>query len=56
MKPDEQQRVIEFLKNLLPQEFYCVANDDYVEIHKIDVNDPENKDQQKEDNQVKFHF
>ena len=44
MLPAEQTRVIEFLKNLLPQEYYAVANNDFVEIHKIDVD--EDKDLQ----------
>lgn len=57
MTPAEQKNVIEFLKNLLPQEYYCIANDDYVEVHKIDIDDPENTDQKPhEDKQCKFHF
>jgi len=57
MTPAEQQQVIEFLKNLLPQEYYCVANDDFVEVHKIDINDPDNTDKPPhEDKQCKFHL
>lgn len=52
MTPAEQQQVIEFLKNLLPQEYYCVANDDFVEVHKIDVNEKI----EPKDPQIKFHF
>lgn len=57
MKPSEQINLIKFLKELLPQEYYAVANDDYVEVHKIDVNDPDNTDQPPHvDVQCKFHF
>lgn len=39
MTPAEQQQVIEFLKEILPNEYYAVANGDYVEVHKIDIDD-----------------
>ncbi len=57
MKPSEQINLVNFLKEVLPQEYYAIANDDYVEVHKIDIDDPENTDQKPhEDVQCKFHF
>lgn len=57
MKPSEQINLVKFLKEILPQEYYAIANDDYVEVHKIDIDDPENTDQPPhEDVQCKFHF
>lgn len=52
MKPSEQTNLIEFLKNLLPSEYYCVANDDYVEIHKVEVSE----DDEHQKPQLKFHL
>lgn len=37
MTPQEQTNCINFLKELLPNEYYVVANGDHVEIHKVDV-------------------
>jgi len=37
MKPSEQINLVNFLKEVLPPEYYVVANDDYVEVHKKDI-------------------
>lgn len=47
MKPDEAQRLVEWLAETLPEKFYAVANGDLVEIH---LKEEEPKEQ------VKFHF
>lgn len=42
MTPQEQTNAINFLKELLPNEYYVVANGDHLEIHKVDVS-PDDK-------------
>lgn len=37
MKASEQTNLINFLKEVLPPEYYLVANDDYVEVHKKEI-------------------
>lgn len=56
MKPSEQINLVKFLKEILPQEYYAIANDDYVEVHKIEVSEDDEHQKPHEDTQCKFHF